>query len=381
MEQSLLSFYSTSRSDYSPYSYRVSKDSSGIVHAISTVEGLQSFSGENASEVINAAIGSIPITQGGEIRIMVGEYELDHPILIDRHGIHLSGEGRKSGCYGGPPYMKSNNAINLIEIRMANERIRGLTISNISFYGSGTDNGHSGIYADGCSDALTIQNVGVYQCETGIYLKGGPSGAVDAAQIYFCDPQQCGRGLVLEYCHYTKVVGGEYSDNSNSSLPPYEENGIYLTSNEHGYTLGVKLIGITAVRNGGAGVHVGKGSVDIAITSGCDFGGNRSDGGLKISDEHSGQRPNNIIVNAIFSYNNHNSGIVIDQADHVFITGCSLSVHEHGHVSNESQSYGVYIMSGSDTVAVSDNMFHGNEDKAIWDESSTNQVLNNILFP
>ncbi len=380
MRKSNLEIQTENQFNRGPYSYTIHKDLSGVIHAIPALEGLKSFSGLNASKVINSAIRSIPLTQGGEIRIMAGEYELDHPILIDRHGIHLSGEGRKSGCYGGPPYLKSIVPTNLIEIRMENERIRGLTISNLSLFGSGTANGKAGIFADGCSDALTLYNVGVYNCETGIYLMGGAAGAVDATQIYCCDPQQCGRGLVLEYCHYTKVIGGEFSDNMHSSLSASNETGIYITSNSYGYSLGVKIIGVTAVRNGGPGIHVGKGCTDISITSGCDFGGNKSEGGIMISDEQSGQRPHNIIVNAILSYNNRGAGIIIDQADHVLISGNSFSGHEHAHVPNEGQSYGVHIKSGSKSIGVMANMFHGNLIQEILDKSDQNKISDHFNF-
>lgn len=115
--------------------------------------------------------------QGGEIRIRAGEYELTESILIDRHGITLSGDGRKTSTYGGAAYMKAIKDIEMLVIRMDGERIRGVTIRDISFYGSGTSNGKAGIHAIGCSDLMVISNVGVYQSETGIYLQGGPAGA------------------------------------------------------------------------------------------------------------------------------------------------------------------------------------------------------------
>jgi len=334
--------------------YVISKDKSGNVVATEKGMGEIVFSGTNAAKVINQAIQSIPVTQGGEIRIRSGEYELTESILIDRHGITISGDGRKTSTYGGASYLKAIEDIDMLVIRMEGERIRGATIRDISFYGSGTSNGKSGIHAIGCSDLMVISNVGVYQCETGIYLHGGPVGAVDAAQLQFIDPQQCGRGLVLEYCHYTKVFGGEFSDNKCNSLPENLQTGIYLTSNQYGITIGIKIIGITSVRCKGSGIRIGKDSYDISVQGGCDLGGNGTNG-LYITNEGSPagkNMPSSINVTGIICYNNSNAGIKVENADHVLISNCITSVNKHPHVKDKGQEYGILIGKGTENVMV-----------------------------
>jgi hypothetical protein len=360
--------------------FRVFTDNNGKIVASSMESGSILFSGSDAADVINAAIRSIPENHGGEIKISAGEYLLTKSILIDRHGITLSGEGRKSGCYGGPPYIKSNSDIDMVVIRKDGIRLRGVTIRDISFFGSGISNGKAGIHAIGCSDVLVIQNVGVYNTETGILLQGGPAGAVDAAELQFVDPQQCGRGLVLEYCHYTKVLGGEFSDNTCTSLPSNMQAGIYLTNNQFGKTIGVKIIGITAVRNSGSGIIVGKGSYDISIMSGCDLGGNGNNG-LLITDEESGKPddiPESININGLIIYNNKFAGIKADKVNHLLISSCITSVNQHPYVGNNGQDYGIFISGDSKNVMINGNMAYDNKIKQIADESGKAMINNNF---
>ena len=361
----------------SPY-YTISKNDKGKVIATEASTGKVVFNGTNVAKVINKAIQSIPDKQGGEIRIRAGEYELTESIIIDRHGITISGDGRKSGCYGGPPYMKSDKDIDMLVIRKDGERLRGLTIRDISFYGSGTSNGKSGIHAIGCSDFLVISNVGVYNTETGIYLQGGAEGAVDAAQLQFIDPQQCGRGLVLEYCHYTKVFGGDFSDNTSTSLPEHLQTGIYLTSNTFGVTIGTKIVGSTAVRNNGSGILIGKGSYDISVQAGCDLGGN-GNSGLLITNEGASlgeDMPESININGLISYNNKNAGIQVINANHVLISSCIASVNRHPHVGNRGQKYGVLISEGAKHVLVNGNMLYDNDIESIKDDSGHALITN-----
>ena len=360
--------------------FTITKNEKGIIFATDTDTGDVAFSGVNAAKVINEAIRSIPPKQGGEIRIRAGEYTLTESILIDRHGLTISGDGRKSGCYGGPPYLKSDLDIDMLVIRKDGERLRGVTIRDISFYGSGTSNGKSGIYAMGCSDFLVISNVGVYNSETGIYLQGGAEGAVDAAQLQFIDPQQCGRGLVLEYCHYTKVFGGDFSDNTSTSLPQHLQTGIYLTSNTHGATIGTKIVGSTAVRNNGAGILIGKDSYDISVQAGCDLGGN-GNAGLVISNEgapNSEHRPTSINVGGLISYNNQFAGIKVDNADRVLISNCIGSVNKHPHVPNRGQDHGIFVGSDAKHVLVNGNMVYDNALEQIRDESGNAVIGNNM---
>jgi hypothetical protein len=344
--------------------YVISNDSNGQIIATETTFGKIIFSGENAARVINQAIQSIPYEQGGEIRIRSGRYNITESILIDRHGVTLSGDGRKTSTYGGTTYLISDKDIDMLIIHKYGERLRGVTIRDISFFGSGRSNGKSGIHAKGCSDLMVISNVGVYHCETGIYLQGGfGSGAVDAAQLQFIDPQQCGRGLVLDFCHYTKIFGGEFSDNYCESLPQEMQNGITLTSSVYGKkTIGTKIVGITSVRSAGSGIMIGKGTEDISVVAGCDLGGNRNNG-LVITNENTDKKDNNpagININGIMSYNNKGAGIKVTNASNVLITGCIVSVNEHDGVTDNGQDYGILIGKGVENIKMGENLVYGN---------------------
>lgn len=315
----------------------------------------------DAATVIQTAVDSLP-EQGGKIYLGAGTYPLTRSLRIkDKHGVHLEGasRGMQASDQGGTVIWAEDD-INLLEVDARSFRLFGITLSNLLFFGSGKDNGKTGILVEGTVDVLTLYNVGVNNCGIGIHLSGAPGGkrsqVLDAPQIYFCDPQRNGIGLFIERCHYGKIVGGEYSDNL--------EYGIKIAAPEtrpHESIQAVKIMTVTAVRNGLAGILVGGSANDISIGGGSDIGGTLWGSGILISDEGSGIAPENIIINGIHSYNNSESGVEVEAGRHVIIQGSIFSNHTHRSVTHDPpQRYGIKVSSAVQDILVDGNITYGN---------------------
>ncbi len=122
---------------------RVQKLSNGTIEAIHTYTGDIVASGDDASDVIQAAIDSLPVT-GGKIYIGAGSYKLTRTIKIeDKHGVHLEGASRGIVFSQGQEgtVLRSNKAIDLIEIFGNKNKIAGVTVSDLHLIGSGKQNG------------------------------------------------------------------------------------------------------------------------------------------------------------------------------------------------------------------------------------------------
>jgi hypothetical protein len=352
--------------ELTPHDYAVFAEADGsfCLQAARTGRILERSS--QASDVLQKAIDLFP-PNGGKVYVASGSYRLDRPLLLrDKHGVHLEGAARgMQGREKGGTVLWSDRPIHLIEIFGDRQRIFGVTVSNLLLYGSGKSNGAAGILAHGTTDAMTFANVGANECGIGFHLKGGrgsaDSGIIDAAQIYFCDPQINGIGVLIERAHYAKIMGGEFSDCANE--------GIRLSGAGAGAIQGVKIVGVTAVRNGGAGLFVGKHCDDIAVTGGTDVGGTRRGSGIVVSaeDEADGV-PRNILLSGIHSYNNDEDGIALDRAHHVIVNGCICSVHRHDSVNSASQNAGIRIGVGTKNAVVTGNIAYGNR-TGILDET------------
>lgn len=345
--------------------YVVYESDKGTISVASGLDGKVVASGEDASTIIQKAIDLLP-SGGGKIYISSGTYMLTSTIRIeDKNGVHIEGAAR--GIAFGPgnegTVLRSYQAIDMIEIFGNTLKIAGISISNLYIVGSATDNGKSGILVKGRSDLLSLHQVGVHYCGIGIYLKGG---TIDAPQIQFCDPQKCGIGLKIESSHYSKIVGGEFSDN--------DEYGIHISSsfNTHQRVKGVKLSSITSIRNGKAAIFIGKSTDCITVTGGSDFGVTKQGSGLIISDEGTGERPRNIIVNGVHTYNNARAGIEIENADHVIVSSSICSVQENW--SDKGQQIGIHIKKGSKDVVIYGNITDGNAKQGILDETGKAKV-------
>ena len=346
----------------------------GQICAVSGQTGTVIAQDADASTVIQKAIDSLPVT-GGKVYIAAGTYELTATICIeDKHGVHLEGAARgivfSQGREG--TVLRSQQAIDLIEVFGNKLKIAGITISSLHLIGSGKQNGKAGIVVRGRSDLLSLHQVGANHCGIGFYLKGA---VVDAPQIQFCDPQVNGIGLKIESSRYAKIVGGEFSD--------CDEYGILISALTDGHTRtqGVKISSVTAVRNGKAGILIGKNTDCITVTGGSDFGGTKRGSGVVVSDEGSGNRPRNVIISSVHSYNNHHAGILVDKVDHVIVSGCICSAHEHAAVGNAGQRYGVYVKANSRDVVIHSNITYGNTEQGILDDTGQARMASNSDTP
>lgn len=360
----------------SPADYAVYKDEVGMVCLQATKTGQVVEQGKEASAIIQKALDLLP-SSGGKVYIGGGDYQLDKTIVIhDKHGVHLEGAAR--GMHGpgnGGTVLWSDKPINLLEI-FGNQCRWGITVSNLLLHGSGKDNGKAGIWVHGTTDVMTFYNVGANNCGIGFHIQGGrgadnTTGIMDAAQIYFCDPQDNGIGMLVERANYMKVVGGEFSD--------CLEEGIRLSSVKRHEVQGVKIIGVTAIRCGGAGILIGKNCSDITVTGGADVAGTRKGSGIVVSAEGEAAEfgPTNVILSNIHAYSNDVDGITLDRARHVIVSSSICSGHEHGWIASASQKAGIRIKSGTEDVVVTGNIAYGNAEQGIVDETGQARIVGN----
>ncbi|NLX07293.1 MAG: hypothetical protein GXY33_19310 [Phycisphaerae bacterium] len=329
--------------------------------------------GADASVVLQKAIDRLP-SVGGKIGIAAGTYDLNSTVRIeDKHGVHLEGAGRGIVFSGGNEgtVFRCDRDVDLLEIFGKTVKVAGVSISHLHLIGSGRANGKAGILVRGDADLLSLHNVGVNHCQIGIHLRGGDSeraGVVDAPQLQFCDPQVCGVGLMIERCHYAKIVGGEFSD--------HDEYGIVLASPDDGGARlgGVKIIGVTAVRKGKAGILIGPNTDCVTVTGGADIGG--WDCGIRIAADGRGRPPRNVIVTGIHAYNNRRAGIEIDGAEHVVVSSCICSGHDHAFVENPTPRHGI-VVKDSEHVLIQGNILYGHADQNIADLTGQAVLANN----
>lgn len=335
--------------------------------------------GNDASTIIQKAIDLLP-QNGGRIYIASGSYLLNETVVIrGKHGVHIEGAARgMNGPGKGGTVLWSDKPIHLLEI-FGEKRLWGITVSNLLLYGSGKDNGKAGIWMHGTTDVMTLSNVGANNCGIGFHIEGSgqsEEGCVaDAAQISFCDPQINGIGLLIERAHYMKIVGGEFSDCS--------KEGIRLSGPHRGAIQGVKILGATAVRCGGAGILVGKNCDDITVSGGTDVGGTREGSGIVVSSENAAteQAPRNIILSSLHSYSNDADGIAIDRAQHVIISNSICSAHEHGWIAVAPQKAGIRIKAGAEDVVVTGSIAYANTEDGIVDETGQARIDGSKLGP
>ena len=344
----------------------------GVVYAQSGRDGKIVAQSHDASATLQAAIDALP-REGGRIDVAAGCYWLERTLHIeDKHGVRLQGAARgivfSQGMEG--TVLRSKHDIDLVEIFGNKVKSAGVSINYLHLIGSGKANGKSGILVRGETDLLSLHKVGVNHCGIGIYLKGGDgemNATVDAPSIQFCDPQVNGIGLKIERCHYGKIVGGEFAD--------CDDYGIVLSSPDsgHGRATGIKIIGATVVRHRRAGILVGRNTEDITIAAGTDVGSIREGSGIVISDEGTGNKPVNIILSAVHSYNNRHAGIAVESCRHLIVMGCICSGHNHAWVKDVAPDYGIHVMPGAEDVVLQGNITYGNTKRDILDESRVNE--------
>jgi len=350
--------------------YVVGKSDSGDIVARSGA-GTVIARGADAAMVIQAAIDRLPVT-GGKVYVAAGRYDLTRTIKIeDKHGVHLEGAARGILFSGGNEgtSLRSDSAIDLIHIHGGKIKLAGVTISNLHLIGSGKDNGKAGILVTGNSDLLSLHQVGANNCGIGFHLKGGGPGAgvIDAPQIQFCDPQVNGIGLRIEHSHYAKVVGGEFSD--------CDRYGIMISSSDAGHrrSSGVKVNGVTAVRNGDGGILIGSNAECVTVTGGCEFAGSPRGSGVILTTDQGGRPPHNVIISSVHAYNNKHAGILVEEGEHVIVAQCICSGHDHVAVRHHGQQRGIHVGLNAEDVIIRDNLTHGNGERGLFLERTTDE--------
>lgn len=354
----------------------VSSDFSIRLGAGQTVEcrdadGQLVASGTDASDIIQQAIDKLPVN-GGRIYISAGTYEITKTIHAEsKHGVHIEGAGRGILFTEiGGTLLKCNKDIDVLQIGNAS----GITLNNFHITGSGAKNGKAGILAvSGHIDVMSLQNIGVNNCGIGIHLSGR-DGLVDATMLQFCDPQLNGIGLKIERAHYVQIVGGQYTD--------CLDYGIVITSPDEGFfrTQGVKISSITAVRDGKAGVFIGKNTEDTSITGGSDLCGSEGSGVVISDEDGTGRRPKNILITGCQIYNNGVAGVDVKNADYVLINSNIISNHNH-IATDPRQRYGIRLSKGTGTVVMANNIEYGNRECDLKDErKQAKQAIGKVLF-
>jgi len=331
----------------------------------------------DASTIIQRAIDLLP-RNGGKIYLAAGEYILNETIrIVDKHGIHLEGVSRGilfSGNKQGT-VLRSEKNIDLVEVYGKTLKIAGTTISNLYVIGSGTRNGKAGILVNGCSDLLTLYNVGANNCEIGFHFLGDGAmmdpHTIDFPQMYFCDGQVNSTGMRIERAHYMQIVGSGFSD--------CLEYGIFISGIDSKSIICPKINSVSAVRNPKAGIYIGKYTEDVTVTGGTDTGGSSEGSGIVISGEGTNNVPVNVIVSQIHTYNNGQCGILVEAGKNVIIQGCISSDHPHEWVpapgfKKVDQRFGVKICRGADNVIVNSCISYGNSVGDIVDETKKARI-------
>lgn len=166
--------------------------------------------GSNDALVINTAIQSLP-TDGGEIKLTNGLFNIGRTILIDRP-VKLSGEGH--GIAGIPPYaptdgqpyqnlyertlgtttLRASADIDIVKVN-ASEKISGIVLRDFLLQGYGK-NRHTkaGIRMSSETDLTFMQNLSVTDCKIGLCCDE----KMDACNINNCSFQWCGCGAIVK---------------------------------------------------------------------------------------------------------------------------------------------------------------------------------------
>lgn len=216
--------------------------------------------GENDEQIINNAISMLP-SDGGEIHLSAGLFNVSSPIIIDRR-IKIEGEGHSIG--GIPAYNQTNgidyenniwglNYQNLYYNNGGGTIIRAISDCNViqigsvvtqkiqvilrdfSIQGFGKDR-HTkcGIYGKSSTDISVIDNISVTECFIGCYLHGNSRNSWnDAIKIINSSFQWCAMGLVA-YAYWGNLIDCCIADN----------NGIVSYTDDDGNTTKLNCGGV-----------------------------------------------------------------------------------------------------------------------------------------
>jgi len=330
-----------------------------IVYAKNGKTGEIEFNGTDVAVIIRNAINALP-TYGGKIFMREGGFLINQPIRINRHAVVLEGIGSIPPSGSGEEYnlctkIKSVNDINLIEIGVPGQKLRGIRIEGMYLYGSGMTNGKAGIAFVGDADQPLVFYVQIQNVETGI---DGGGHLVDAGHFDHISVLWCGRGM-RKLGSYSKVSNSEISDNQ-------VEYGLYDVD---------RVVNCTVLRNKGDGV------VACKIVIGCYIGYNESNG-IKSSEIAMGNKVFNNGKNGVGLANATGCIVVGNRCENNGDSGVSLwegstyCVVEGNRCYNNA-NYGVSIASGCKNNIIQNNVFHDNGLGALFLGDPDNKVKDN----
>lgn len=281
---------------------------------------------------IQAAIDALP-ANGGRVLLVEGTYTISESIKIDSHSVELMGLGtglyRVANAALGATLITSLSDIDLIQVNStgAIEKIRGCRIVNLHLIGSGATNGKSGIHVFSDTDLFTIERVHCEKCQDGFYFDAG-----DTPRVLNCSSQWNGRGLYATATHYLRIIGGDYSDNNESTLSP-DSTGITL----NGCSRSV-IIGVVVVRSYNAGILLSNGCHNIIISNNIIDNPTASEG-ILLWSRGADMEDIKIVNNILYSINAAGCGAIkLDAGNHCLITG--------NHVSGTNLAWSIWEVSG-----------------------------------
>lgn len=235
--------------------------------------------GENDEQVINNAISMLP-SEGGEIHLSAGLFNVSSPIIIDRR-IKIEGEGHSIG--GIPKYTQTNGIdyekniwglkyqnlyfnngggtiiraisdCHVIQIGLVVPQKIQVILRDFSIQGFGKDR-HTkcGIYGKSSTDISVIDNISVTECFIGCYLHGNSKNSWnDAIKIINSSFQWCAMGLVA-YAYWGNLINCCIADN----------NGIVSYTDDDGNTTKLNCGGVFL----GGGVWIASNNIIVRCVS------------------------------------------------------------------------------------------------------------------
>jgi hypothetical protein len=165
--------------------------------------------GTNDQNIINQAIIDLPST-GGKVKLLVGQYNISSPVIIDRSYVDLEGEshmmwggyrtsyGNETGVEGfaGAKLKATANGIDLILLDNNNipdngeNRHRGIRIAFLYLFGSNYTGSGVKFQTGAQHDIVHMSNLTCHRLRYGIFCGG------DASFIHHNNVQDCVDGIV-----------------------------------------------------------------------------------------------------------------------------------------------------------------------------------------
>ena len=173
--------------------------------------------------IINGIISRLPAA-GGTIRIPIGEFVIDSPLLITSCNVTIQGVNRGwrsnvdlpvpglTGLGGGSKLILGPQAECAIEVpirqRMPDgqaNRVTGIAIRDLNICGAGSSAGQTGVDIDQDGDGLVIDNISCINLGQGLLIK-----SADATRISDCLIAECRTCVSVLYSIQTMLTNCDF---------------------------------------------------------------------------------------------------------------------------------------------------------------------------